>query len=601
MRAIDALNSLVKDKAQDKEIELVPALSRLPYIEMNNLSIDSGFSPKSRNFTKYGFSPIDSDSFDIIYSTFHLGRGIIYEIAPISGVSMFCTNVPPGASVQVLANTSTSISAPMVPIIESELKEGLNVLTFEQVDVSFVRIIVSRKQGSEVKLYWAVPLTDAKLDKATVGNFHAKRSLPPSMGRVEKLSYNKEYVYSSNINNPKNTRSGGETTYAVVSQSEATLDIGSDTWRLEDERLLCGIKIVTSNPYPISVSVLNYGFSNNFDNVINEAIINGGEFIDFFEPRPSLGLQISLNLSDRSTQQYNRIYTVELYYWNPEPVLDITQPVSIKNPTAIDSLAITNEIAAIGSTSTNFALVSNGSIATSDPGTDIDYPASRAIDGLPQSITDWISWGQYAWLMVTFPGLRLVNKLVISYEYMGAKWTVEGLDEKNEWVLIAEETRSEGFMGQVTYTFDPLNLQAVRVKTTVWMRDPIAAIWELQAYEAALILTPLQVNERAKNPEALRFQKVGLNLNENISSTVPWKVNLIALNFSSDALKSYHIDIEDTVQDMTYHWKKVTNTNVEDVVILEELKLTKDQKIKIKTLGVAAGNTVSALVNREER
>lgn len=112
---------------------------------------------------------------------------------------------------------------------------------------------------------------------------------------------------------------------------------------------------------------------------------------------------------------------------------------------------------------------------------------------------------------------------------------------------------------------------------------------------------PLQVNEKAKNPEPLRFQKVGQNLNENISSDAAWKVTLIALNFSSSALKTYQISIEDTVQNITYVWKKVKNTDVEDVVIAEELKLTKDQKLKLKTIGVASGNTVSALVNREER
>lgn len=601
MRAADALNSLVKDKARDKAIELVPAFSRLPYTETNNLLSNGGFSPKSRNFIKHAWSPAEEDSFAIKYSTSRTWQGIIHEIAPISGVSIFCTNVPSGASVQVLVNTSTSVSAPLIPIIESELKEGLNVLTFEQVDVSSVQITVSRKQGSEVKLYWAVLLTDAKLDDATVGNFHAKRSLPPSMGRIEKLSYNDEYVYSSNINDPENTRSGGEATYATVSQAEAMLGIGSNTWRIEDERLLCGIKIVTSNPYPISVSVLNYGYWNNMDNVVNEAIIDGGEFIHFFEPRPSLGLEISFNYSDLSNSYYNRIYSVELYYWNPEPVLDIAQPVSVKNPTAIDSLAITNEMAAIGSTSTNIALASNGSIATSDPGTDSGYPASKAIDGLTSGSSDWISWGQYGWLMVTFPELRLVNKLVILYEYMEAKWVVEGLDEKNEWVLIAEEIRPPGFRGQVTYTFDPLTLQAVRVRTTVWTRDPITAIWELEAYGAEFTSVPLQVNEKARNPEPLRFQKVGQNLNENIQSDVPWKVNLIALNFSTNALKTYQIDIEDTVQNITYQWKRVANTEAQDVVITEELKLTKDQKLKLRTIGVAAGNTVSALVNREER
>ncbi|MBU4223000.1 MAG: hypothetical protein KKD46_03360 [Euryarchaeota archaeon] len=112
---------------------------------------------------------------------------------------------------------------------------------------------------------------------------------------------------------------------------------------------------------------------------------------------------------------------------------------------------------------------------------------------------------------------------------------------------------------------------------------------------------PLQVNETAKSPEPLRFQKVGQNLNENISSNAAWKVTLIALNFSSGALKTYQISIEDTVQNITYVWKKVKNTEVEDVVIVEELKLTKDQKLKLKTIGVASGNTVSALVNREER
>lgn len=112
---------------------------------------------------------------------------------------------------------------------------------------------------------------------------------------------------------------------------------------------------------------------------------------------------------------------------------------------------------------------------------------------------------------------------------------------------------------------------------------------------------PLQVNETAKSPEPLRFQKVGQNLNENISSDAAWKVTLIALNFSSSALKTYQISIEDTVQNITYVWKKVKNTEVEDVVIAEELKLTKDQKLKLKTIGVASGNTVSALVNREER
>lgn len=112
---------------------------------------------------------------------------------------------------------------------------------------------------------------------------------------------------------------------------------------------------------------------------------------------------------------------------------------------------------------------------------------------------------------------------------------------------------------------------------------------------------PLQVNEKAGNPESLRFQKADQDISETISSTVPWKVNLIALNFSSNALKTYQISIRDTVQNITYQWKRVDNTDVQDVVITEELKLTKDQKLKLKTIGVAAGNTVSALVNREER
>ncbi len=601
MRTADALNSLVKDKARDKAIELVPAFSRLPYTETNNLLSNGGFSPKSRNFIKHAWSPAEEDSFAIKYSTSRTWQGIIHEIAPISGVSMFCTDVPPGASVQVLANTSTSISAPLIPIIESELKEGLNVLTFEQVDISSVQITVSRKQGSEVKLYWAVPLTDAKLDDATVGNFHAKRSLPPSMGRIEKLSYNDEYVYSSNINDPENTRSGGEATYAAVSRAEAMLGIGSNTWRIEDERLLCGIKIVTSNPYPISVSVLNYGYWNNMDNVINEAIIDGGEFIHFFEPRPSLGLEISFNYSDLSNSYYNRIYSVELYYWNPEPVLDIAQPVSVRNPSVLNPFIIANEKLAIGSKLENVALASNGATVTADPGTYSQAPPGRAIDG--DHNTDWISWDlQHPWIKVDFPEIKLINKLVIHYEYMESAWVVEGLDEDNDWVLIAQESsRAQGFWGTVTYTFDALALRAVRIRTTGWGRNPLEAIWEIEAYEADLILEPLQVNEKARNPEPLRFQKVGENLNENIQSAVPWKVNLIALNFSSNALKTYHIDIEDTVQNITYQWKRVANTEVQDVVITEELKLTKDQKLKLRTIGVAAGNTVSALVNREER
>lgn len=112
---------------------------------------------------------------------------------------------------------------------------------------------------------------------------------------------------------------------------------------------------------------------------------------------------------------------------------------------------------------------------------------------------------------------------------------------------------------------------------------------------------PLPVHEKAKNPESLRFQAVDTDLTENISSPVPWKVNLIALDFSSNDLKTYRIVIVDKVQGVSYLWKVDADTDIKNVVITEELNLTEDQKLKIRTIGVTTGNTVSVLVNREER
>ena len=544
--------------------------------------------------------------------------GMHTRLEKVAGTQFYIENVPAGATVILSAMKGYHSQINEEEILRQQISEGLNKIEFDEFECSKFIIRLEGLAGQIQYIRYAVPLgyadnyDDIQYNQVTPTINSGTAPVPMSQIRSFKFPNERfSQTYMGGVSNLRDSNDG----YSATFEKEAcSFSVYTDSWTLEDERMVCGIKLRASADLIARLTIVAWGYQPYNPTILADNVEFLQEIILWFPPTPACELDFFFEFPDTLPASYanKRREFLDTYCINiPEEYVEAVTPVTIEslkgtipviNPSNTSALNVKPIGKVQGVSSTDIALSSAGSTASADAGTDIDAIASNVIDGQGDN-TDWISWTTgWAWLEIDFNAVRNVTRLIIYYEYMGATdWVIEGLDETGTWVTIATESRSNGFWGEVTYDFAPIKLSKIKWKNTTLDPDGTHAIYSINAYEVEMVDAPLPVALSPVNRTVNSSQAVDTDLDETISNQVAnWKLVFLGLKFSIATRKDYTIAIKHVPSGVEYILRKQEDTDETDIILTDILNLTSDFEIHVTTNGVVAGNTVDLVAITED-
>lgn len=554
---------------------------------------------------------------DVAFIQYELNgrQGSHARVEKVAGAQFYMENVPAGATVGIWAilDYDTSSGHPQVELISAPIKEGLNKLTFDEVECSYFELNFTGLAGQTQYLRYAVPLGYA--DSIDDVHYHQITPIinpgasPVPMSQVRSFQFPDEQFSQTHIGGSSNLRNPSPDFYAVFEQPSCSFSVYTNTWTIEDERMVCGIKLRARADLKARLTIVAWSY-----NAYNPTILaDGVEFLQdivlWFQPTPACQLDFFFEVLNPIPGSYTEkaLDFLETFCINipgenevlltPVSVESIKGAVPVINTSATAALNIKPLGKADGVSTDNVALASAGSTAAADSGTDVDCPAQQAIDGLAN--LDWISWGPgFGWLEINFNSLRYITRLVINYEYMPTDWVIEGMDENNAWITIATESRPEGYYGEITYDFSPVKLTKIRYRSTV--AYDIHAIYEIEAYEVNMVDAPLPVALTPVNRAVVTDTVTNAALDTTISGTAAnWKLVFLGLKFTAIFAKDYTISIKHVPTGTEYNLIQQIGSDRSDELITAPLNLTSDFEIHVATSVLGVGETAELVAITE--
>ena len=538
------------------------------------------------------------------------------RLEKIAGAQFYMEGAPDGATVTIRATLGyDSDSNPDTKVLlTAPITDGLNRHEFDEIECSYFEFRFEGLAGQIQYLRYAVPLGYADhIDHLLLNQVTPPLNLtaaPASMSQIRSFKFPAEQFSQNGIGGSSNLRDPNS--YATFEQPACSFSVYTNTWTVEDERLVCGIKLRASTDCIARLTVAAWGYQPYNPSVIVDNVEFLQEIVLWFPPTPACQLDFFFEFQDAlpgpSSQRKFEVldtYCINVPGEDEEPVTPVTVEsivgnIPIVSPSASSAVNIKPLGKVQGVSTQNIALDSEGSTATGDAATDPGTPAPNAIDGDIDS--DWISWGTNGELRVDFNTLRLLAKVVVEVEYSETAFVIEALDEGGNWVIVHTQTAIlPGNWGAVSSEFDPISVTAIRYRNTAPSSNQIHAIYELEAYEADFVDAPLPVFPKLTGQVDSVYQAIDTDLDQLISNLVAWKVTLIGLKFTASDLKDYKITLKHVPSGIEYILRDQKNTDETDVVITEPLLLSPDFEVHVVTTGVGVGNQVDLIVSKEDR
>jgi|GEM_PF-3661451 hypothetical protein len=431
--------------------------------------------------------------------------GTHVRLEKVAGAQFYMENVPVGATVEIQVTTSNnSMYGGYEVAASAPIKEGLNRLTFDEVECSYFNISFTGLAGQTQYINYAVPLGYAdSIDDVQyncITPLINPESTPMPASQIRSFLFPDEGFSESYINSPQNLRNPDYESPATILQRTCSFSVFTNSWGYKDERMVCGIKLQANANSKARLTITAWGYTGQNPTMLASDVEFQQEIVLWFPPTPACQLNFYFEFLDPPLGTYGRrIDFLETYCVNipgeteepltPVSIESIKKTVSVVNPSPASALNIKPVGIAEGVSTNNVALASAGSTVTAYA-EDLGGEAVRIIDGL--SNTDWMAFvNTLAWLEINFNTPRLITRVVCAYEYMPTDWVIEGMDTNGAWINIATESHPDGFDQTVTYDFPPSLLTRIRYRSTVVF--DIHAIYEIKAYEANMVDAPLPV------------------------------------------------------------------------------------------------------------
>ncbi|MBE0522406.1 MAG: hypothetical protein IBX39_09110 [Candidatus Methanoperedenaceae archaeon] len=623
-RPNDLLQNLVDNAQKPHKLVNIAGRFSIPYIMGNNIEpiSDKPTWPNHhiQTIQRIGRQRVAQiDSFvDDAYIQYELNmyQGNHGRVEKVAGAEFYMENVPAGAvvGVWVIPGYDTSSRNPIVELISAPIKEGLNRLTFDEVECSLFELNFDGLAGQTQYLRYAVPLgyadgiDDVQYNPVTPTINSGTAPIP--MGEVRSFTFPDEQYYWSNISGARYLRNPQEGNYTVLDQNACKFVMYAGTGNHKDERMVCGIKLHTYTGLKTRLTIAARSYGGWSAAILAEGIEFLEDVVLWFTPTPAYELEFLFEIDDplpenplHRTLDFLETYCIYTPGETEAPLTPVSiepmkWPVPITNPSTTSALNI-KPVGKIGGVSAvNVALASAGSTATADAGTEGGRPAMQVIDG--DTTSDWTTWGPPpCWLEIDFNALRYITRIVAYYKYMPADWVIEGQDETGVWITIATESRPVGYLGAVTYDFSPVALTKIRYRGG--LTQNLHAIYEIEAYEVNMVDMPLPVALMPVNRAVVTDTVTNAALNTTISSTSPnWKLVFLGLKFSSTAIKDYTISIKHVPTSTEYNIIQQVGSSKTDELITAPLNMTSDFELHVTTSVLGVGETVKLVAITED-